>query len=144
MLAQQIRTAVFVQEQGVDASDEYDAFEEVSQHYLVTLDSKAVATARWRFTPNGIKLERFAVLPTYRGEGIGKYLVEQVIEEVQKHSKPIYLHAQIQVVDFYQKLGFEKEGALFEEAGIQHFLRCCLNSNNPVVYVWTNSLLDVL
>ena len=121
VLAQQIRTAVFVQEQGVNVLDEYDAFEEVSQHYLVTVDSKAVATARWRFTPNGIKLERFAVLPTYRGEGIGKFLVEQVIEEVQKHAKPIYLHAQIQVVDFYQKLGFEKEGVLFEEAGIQHF-----------------------
>ena len=121
LLAQQIRTAVFVQEQGVDASDEYDSFEEVSQHYLVILDSKAVATARWRFTPDGIKLERFAVLKTHRGEGIGKYLVEQVIEEVLKHAKPIYLHAQIQVVDFYQKLGFEKEGVLFEEAGIQHF-----------------------
>ena len=121
VLAQQIRTAVFVQEQGVNVLDEYDAFEEVSQHYLVTVDSKAVATTRWRFTPNGIKLERFAVLPTYRGEGIGKYLVEQVIAEVQKHAKPIYLHAQIQVVYFYQKLGFEKEGALFEEAGIQHF-----------------------
>ena len=121
VLAQQIRTAVFVQEQGVNVLDEYDAFEEVSQHYLVTVDSKAVATTRWRFTPNGIKLERFAVLPTYRGEGIGKYLVEQVIEEIQKHAKPIYLHAQIQVVEFYQKLGFEKQGALFEEAGIQHF-----------------------
>ena len=121
LLAQQIRTAVFVQEQGVDASDEYDAFEEVSQHYLVTVGSKAVATARWRFTPNGIKLERFAVLPTYRGEGIGQYLVKKMIEEVQKHAKPIYLHAQIQVVNFYQKLGFEKEGALFEESGIQHF-----------------------
>ena len=121
LLAQQIRTAVCVQEQGVDASDEYDALEEISQHYLVAVDSKEVATARWRFTSNGIKLERFAVLPTYRGKGIGKYLVEQVIEEVQKYAKPIYLHAQIQVVDFYQKLGFEKEGPLFEEAGIQHF-----------------------
>ncbi|MBF90489.1 MAG: GNAT family N-acetyltransferase [Flavobacteriales bacterium] len=121
LLAQQIRTAVFVQEQGVDASDEYDAFEEVSQHYLVTADSKAVATARWRFTPNGIKLERFAVLPNHRGKGIGQYLLKKMIEEVQKYAKPIYLHAQIQVADFYQKLGFEKEGALFEEAGIQHF-----------------------
>ncbi len=121
LLAQKIRTAVFVQEQGVDASDEYDAFEKVSQHYLVSVDSKAVATARWRFTPIGVKLERFAVLPTYRGKGIGQFLVKQMIEEVQKYSKPIYLHAQIQVVDFYQKLGFEKEGALFKEAGIQHF-----------------------
>ena len=121
LLAQQIRTAVFVQEQGVDALDEYDAFEEVSQHYLVTIDSKAVATARWRFTPNGIKLERFAVLKAHRGEGIGRYLVKHIIKEALKYSKPMYLHAQTQVVEFYQKLGFEKEGALFEEAGIQHF-----------------------
>ena len=121
LLAQQIRTAVFVQEQGVDSLDEYDAFDELSQHYLVFVDNKAVATARWRFTPNGIKLERFAVLTTHRGEGIGQFLVKQMIKEVQKYSKPIYLHAQIQVVDFYQKLGFEKVGVLFEEAGIQHF-----------------------
>ena len=121
LLAQQIRTAVFVQEQGVDSLDEYDAFDELSQHYLVSVDNKAVATARWRFTTNGIKLERFAVLTTHRGEGIGQFLVKQMIKEVQKYSKPIYLHAQIQVVDFYQKLGFEKEGVLFEEAGIQHF-----------------------
>tara|TARA_B100000900_G_scaffold410992_1_gene429818 strand:- start:1379 stop:1804 length:426 start_codon:yes stop_codon:yes gene_type:complete len=120
LLAQQIRTAVFVQEQGVDSSDEYDAFEEASQHYLVSVDNKAVATARWRFTPNGIKLERFAVLTTHRGEGIGQFLVKHMIKEVQKHSRPIYLHAQIQVAEFYQKLGFEKEGVLFEEAGIQH------------------------
>ena len=121
LLAQQIRTAVFVQEQGVDASDEYDSHEEASQHYLVSLDNKAVATARWRFTPIGIKLERFAVLKAHRGEGIGQYLLKYMIKEVLKHSKPIYLHAQIQVVEFYQKLGFEKEGAFFEEAGIQHF-----------------------
>ena len=49
LLAQQIRTAVFVQEQGVDASHEYDAFEEVSQHYLVTVDSKAVANSSLAF-----------------------------------------------------------------------------------------------
>ena len=121
LLAQKIRKAVFVQEQGVNSSDEHDAFDKTSQHYLVFVDNKAVATARWRFTSSGIKLERFAVLPNYRRIGIGQYLVEQVIEEVQKHFRPIYLYAQIQVVDFYKKLGFKKEGELFEEAGIKHF-----------------------
>jgi len=33
----------------------------------------------------------------------------------------IYLHAQIQTVDFYQKLSFEKDGEIFEEAGIKHY-----------------------
>ncbi len=120
-LAKQIRTTVFVEEQGVDASLEYDAFEATAQHYLVFDDSQAIATARWRETINGVKLERFAVLPSYRGKGIGQYLVEAVLEEVLPLKKLIYLNAQVQVVGFYQKLGFVKEGVLFEEAGIQHF-----------------------
>jgi predicted GNAT family N-acyltransferase len=33
----------------------------------------------------------------------------------------VYLHAQVQVVDFYAKFGFEAVGPQFEEAGIQHY-----------------------
>ena len=33
----------------------------------------------------------------------------------------IYMHAQIQVLPFYEKLGFLKEDGLFEEAGIMHY-----------------------
>lgn len=120
-LAKQIRKAVFVVEQGVDAQKEYDSFEAEAQHYLVLNGSDPIATARWRKTRDGVKLERFAVLAAYRGKGVGQFLVKLVLNDALKQGKPIYLNAQVQVVDFYQKLDFVKEGHLFEEAGIQHF-----------------------
>ena len=116
----QLRNDVFVVEQGVSESEEHDNFESNAKHYLIKNGDVSCGVARWRKTNKGIKLERFAVLPKYRGYGIGKRLVEEVLKDVIPLKLTIYLHAQIQVVDFYHKLGFEKEGDLFEEAGIKH------------------------
>jgi predicted GNAT family N-acyltransferase len=120
--AHSIRTKVFVEEQHVPSALEYDEFENESQHYLLLLDKKAVATCRWRHTPKGIKLERFAVLQEYRGMGFGNKLVLHILEEVKSIGKPIYLHAQEAVIPFYGKLGFNVYGDVFTEAGIRHFL----------------------
>ena len=68
-----------------------------------------------------MQLERFAVLSKFRGRGVGKHLVEEVLKDVLPMKQKIYLHAQIQTVDFYQKLSFEKDGKIFEEAGIKHY-----------------------
>lgn len=119
--AKAIRTQVFVEEQGVPELLEHDGYEASSSHFLVFDKKQAVATARWRQTKDGIKLERFAVLPHYRGRGIGKFLVQQIIQEVQSLGDCIYLNAQVQVVPFYEQLHFERVGLLFEEAGIQHY-----------------------
>jgi predicted GNAT family N-acyltransferase len=32
-----------------------------------------------------------------------------------------YLHAQVQVVEFYEKVGFKKIGEKFDEVGIMHY-----------------------
>ena len=117
-----VRNEVFVIEQGVSESDEYDNFEPSANHYLIRKNGNSCGVARWRKTEKGVKLERFAVLQKYRGCGVGKRLVEEVVKDVLPLKLSIYLHAQIQVVDFYEKLNFIKEGNLFEEAGIQHYL----------------------
>ncbi len=120
--ASKIRYSVFVEEQHVPEELEYDGFEAESQHYLLFLNEKAVATCRWRHTVKGIKLERFAVLPEYRGKGLGEVLVKHVLKEVANEGKSVYLHAQEQVVGFYAKLGFSVYGDVFIEADIRHFL----------------------
>lgn len=117
----QVRQIVFVDEQGVDARDENDTFDEIAKHYLVKKNNEYCGVSRWRLTHKGVKLERFAVLKKFRSNGIGKRLVEEVLKDVQKLNQPIYLHAQVQVVNFYLSLNFVKEGDLFEEAGIQHY-----------------------
>ena len=115
-----IRRIVFVIEQKVEEREEYDEFEDTSKHLLALIEGKAVGVARVRRTIKGIKLERFAVLKEARGKGVGAALIEEALEMVKEYDF-IYLHAQVQVVDFYQKYGFVKEGDLFVEAAIDHY-----------------------
>ncbi len=120
-----IREEVFVIEQEVDPAVEYDEFEETSTHFLAKLDGNPVGTARWRFTQNGVKLERFAVLKEARGKGVGQALVAEVLNDISTDPNTIgklkYLHAQLTAVPLYSKFGFEKEGDIFEECKILHY-----------------------
>ena len=116
-----VRNDVFVLEQGVSETDEYDEFESSARHYLITKNDVSCGVARWRKTDKGIKLERFAVLSKFRRSGLGKRLVKEVLKDVMPMRQKIYLHAQIQTVYFYQKLSFAIDGKIFEEAGIKHY-----------------------
>lgn len=120
-----IRRTVFVDEQHVDAREEYDEFDESSTHFLARADGTPCGTARWRRTSNGVKLERFAVLADFRGMGVGKALVKTVLNDVfSQQPEPIeriYLHAQLTAMPLYASFGFVPVGPMFEEAGIQHY-----------------------
>jgi len=116
----EIRQEVFVVEQEVPHELEYDEFEETSHHFIAKLEGDAVGTARWRKTPNGIKLERFAVIKDKRNHGIGGELVRAVLEDVPS-GFTIYLHSQLPATSLYERYGFQREGDTFEEAGIMHY-----------------------
>ena len=117
-----IRTKVFVEEQHVDPELEYDGKDQYARHYLVLYDKKAIGTARWRITGKGVKLERFAILPSFRNKGIGSELLGVIMKDVISLDKPVYLHSQLRAVPYYERYGFKKKGKKFTEAGIQHFL----------------------
>lgn len=120
-----VRYEVFVMEQNVPSKDEYDQYEDSSNHFIATLGGEIVGTARWRFTPNGIKLERFAVSKTSRGKGVGRALVKAVLDDIKNtegtEGKLKYLHAQLDAIPLYGKFGFIKVGEMFEECNILHF-----------------------
>ncbi|MCC6385423.1 MAG: GNAT family N-acetyltransferase [Bacteroidia bacterium] len=118
--AHEIRRKVFVIEQNVQPDMEFDDHETRCQHYLAYHDNRAVGTARWRETEEGIKLERFAVLPQYRNKGIGTILLKHLIEDVKFHFKPIYVTAQLHMCPWFEKNGFEITGDEFIEVGIPH------------------------
>jgi predicted GNAT family N-acyltransferase len=116
-----IRNQVFVIEQAVDASEEYDDDDEKCTHFLASYKNIACGTARWRFKDKGIiKLERFAVLSEYRNHKVGAALVHAVLNDLP-YAEKIMMHAQLHAIPFYEKMGFESYGPQFEEAGIQHF-----------------------
>ena len=120
-IAFSIRQKVFVDEQKVDAREEYDEHEKESTHYLLSKDEHPIGTARWRHTDQGIKLERFAVLKEHRGEGAGSFLVNAVLQDVLPFNKKLYLHSQVTAVNLYKRAGFVAEGQLFYEANIAHY-----------------------
>ncbi|MDP4282745.1 MAG: GNAT family N-acetyltransferase [Bacteroidota bacterium] len=115
-----IRRKVFVEEQKVDPDLEYDK-EEEAHHYLLMIGEKAIATARWRETDKGIKLERFAVLPEFRTRGLGEIILKEVVKDVSGLGKTVYLHSQAKAVHFYCRNGFVVKGEMFIEAGIEHY-----------------------
>ncbi|WP_425636038.1 GNAT family N-acetyltransferase [Algoriphagus yeomjeoni] len=120
-----IREQVFVVEQGVDPQAEYDEYESQCSHFLACMDDQPVGAARWRITPNGVKLERFAVLKDVRGQGVGQALVVAVLKDIEAtpeaNGLKKYLHSQLSAVPLYSRFGFEKAGDIFEECNIMHY-----------------------
>ena len=115
-----IRYKVFVLGQNCPENLEYE-FEDESTHFLLFEDEVPLATARHRKTEKGFKLERFAVLEAARGKGYGMQILQAILHDLKNEKELKYMHAQQQVIPFYEKVGFEKEGNLFEEAGIMHY-----------------------
>lgn len=115
-----IRHEVFVVGQDCPKELEYE-FEEESTHFLLLEDEIALATARHRKTEKGFKLERFAVLEFARGKGYGMQILQAILNDLKEEKELKYMHAQQQVIPFYEKVGFKKIGDLFEEAGIMHY-----------------------
>jgi predicted GNAT family N-acyltransferase len=124
--AHAIRYEVFVIGQNCPEDMEWE-FEEEATHFLIYYNEKAVATARHRKTEKGFKLERFAVLNSERGKGFGHVVLKAILNDLSEYKGEIYMHAQTDVIPFYEKMGFKKSGAEFEEAGIMHFKMKLIN-----------------
>ena len=118
--AHKIRYDVFVIGQNCPEELEWE-FEEESTHFLLIENNIPLATARHRKTDNGFKLERFAVDLNSRGKGFGMLILKAILEDIKGSNSLKYMHAQEQVTPFYEKVGFEKSGNIFAEAGIMHY-----------------------
>jgi predicted GNAT family N-acyltransferase len=114
-----LRHAVFIEEQGIPAALEWDGLDAGCLHVLAR-DSAGHAIATGRLLPEG-RIGRMAVLPAWRGRGIGHHLLCCLVElAVAQGHKRVYLHAQQDVAGFYRVAGFREYGAPFTEAGIMH------------------------
>ncbi len=113
-----IRYPVFVLEQGFAAEIELDGRDPDCVHILARRDTIPVGTAR--MLPTG-HIGRVSVLATYRGHGIGSALIRKLMRIAQEQGQPhVDLDSQIHAIPFYERLGFERNGPVFQEAGKPH------------------------
>ena len=66
-----------------------------------------------------IRLMQVAVDGRYQGEGVGKKMIEYAITRAKEAGYSVMImHAMLNVVGFYEKLGFKQQGDIFEENGV--------------------------
>ena len=122
-----IRTAVFVDEQGVDPTLEMDVHDDdpAVVHVLARVGDEPVGTGRIRrVDTTTAKVERVAVLQPYRGQGVGRDIMRALESAAPEDVTELVLHSQHTVEGFYHRLGYRRDSAVFVEAGIDHVRMC--------------------
>lgn len=136
-----VRRTVFVDEQDVAEELEWDEWDDhdATTHFVAYLageaagasDARPVGAARLRpktvddqgaATPSSPgKVERVAVLASHRDAGVGRALMDVLEAHGRDRGFDAFvLHSQTQAAPFYARLGYERVGDEFDEAGIPH------------------------
>ena len=114
-----VRRAVFIDEQGVSETLEWDAHDAASIHWLAASDDGTPIGCA-RLLPDG-HLGRMAVLPGWRGRGVGHALLAAVTSAAKlRGHATLRLSAQTHAAAFYARAGFVAVGDEYDEAGIPH------------------------
>jgi predicted GNAT family N-acyltransferase len=120
-----LREAVFVREQAVPPSLEWDGLDAQARHFLAEDEDdagevRALGTAR--LLADG-HLGRVCVLASARGRGVGGALVQAAVAAARAAgARRVWLTAQVRAIPFYEAHGFATEGPEFDDAGIPHRL----------------------
>ena len=113
-----IRYEVFVGEQNVPEELEIDGLDGEAKHVLAFVDALPIGTGR---ILNDGHIGSVAVLKNYRGLGIGKLIMKELIKSAQDMNlKKVWLSSQWHAHSFYLDLGFVCVGEIYKEAGIEH------------------------
>ena len=113
-----IRCKVFVGEQKVPEELEIDGLDDQAKHVLAFVDGVPIGTGR--ILSDG-HIGRVAVLKDYRGLGIGKSIMKDLIKWAQNMNlEKVWLSSQWHAHSFYLDLGFVCVGEIYKEAGIDH------------------------
>jgi len=127
-----LRQRVFIIEQDCFYED-LDYSDQEANHLLLYKDNKLIGYSRV-FAP-GIKYDaasigRIVTDLGFRGKGYGKDITQESIQFLKNNfpGSDISISAQYRLVDFYEDLGFEREGSVYLEDDIDH-IKMTLKTN---------------
>ncbi|WP_049722135.1 GNAT family N-acetyltransferase [Gilvimarinus polysaccharolyticus] len=141
-----IRQQVFIAEQGVPPDLEWEHADEQAIHFLLTATGQSINAHQDTIGCARILQEthagaahfhigRVAVVANSRLRGAGTCLMRELLHWCQQqtgytHCEQVFLHAQSNVIPFYERLGFNTVGESFIDAGIEH--RTMIWQTSPV------------
>ena len=119
-----IRRFVFVEEQQVPLELEIDDNEGKCIHFVLYI-SEQTPVATLRILPDKdckkVFIQLVATLQSYRGCGYAAMLLTAALDFLKTQNiTQVELHAQLQALTFYEKLGFKAFGSEFLDADIPH------------------------
>ena len=113
-----VRSEVFVREQAIPESLEWDEHDALGQHCVAFLGTRPVGTGR--LLEDG-RIGRMAVLAEQRRGGLGGRILERLVDAARERGDArVMLSAQTYVLAFYRHHGFVTQGDVYQEAGIDH------------------------
>jgi predicted GNAT family N-acyltransferase/acyl-CoA thioesterase FadM len=118
-----LRRAVFVREQGIPESLEWDELDATALHMVLRNGlGRPAATGRLLVEGPGLgRIGRMAVHGALRGAGHGTTVLRALERAARERGDgEVMLHAQFDAREFYRRLGYLPHGEPFEEAGIVH------------------------
>lgn len=121
--AKQIRTSVFIEEQGFN--NEFDEIDDRATHLIVFEGEQPIATCRvfYEEENESYMLGRLAVMKEYRGMHIGEILLKEAENTiVKKGGNTNMLSAQVRAAQFYEKQGYQKQGEVYLDEGCPHVM----------------------
>ncbi len=112
-----IRGEVFIVEQVIDWTEEFDVTDYEATLFVLYDGKDAIGAARLYDN----KVGRVAILKAHRHKRAGSQLMNFVEEYAKQHGiTRLELGAQLAVIPFYEKLGYETYGDIFLDANIEH------------------------
>ena len=118
-----VRDEVFTKEQAIDAAEDQDGLDPHAEHVVAYVDGRPVGTGRVviRADAREAKIGRMAVLMSYRRQGVGRAIMETLIELARRRgARTVTLGAQESASGFYERVGFSRTDETFMEVGIPH------------------------
>jgi ElaA protein len=120
-----LREVIFTHEQHCTAED-LDGLDKQAIHLLGIQDNEIIAYARVLpkevYHQEALSFGRLAIPNKYRGKGLGKQMMQEIVKYIAKNypNIPIKFSAQTYLQPFYENFGFHVIGDVYDEGGIPH------------------------
>lgn len=89
---------------------------------VILLDDKPVGRFYIQRGKTEIHVIDIAILPGYRGQGVGSHLLNQILEQAGSENLPVTIHVERMnpARHMYERLGF----SILEEQGLHYLMEC--------------------